>query len=329
MLATPVVAALGGCSPEKDKSNPTSTPVPQPAQRGTLKVILNGPFLVVINENRGIKAFLPHDDDGLHQLLFATAKGPVLHYEEESGQRQSFQFTLGDGDLNLDVDALPRHIDSGFNDFRLRAKPREEGIFVAVDLPMPELITFFPPPVPVQFLQPPPRLGMMPTNYVLEYRVRDSDKLNKLLMTTPAGPIAPLSCSELRSIYAHERQGMASGSEYSQRTHITAELDAWEKRSDRAFLIGVGLGPNKLPTQAAAHALNFFNNKLLSLFPKSPQREGLRLAAVDVKPCRPTRSAMTSPTLIPAVQRYPMPEPQLVPVAYVEDCRSGGLLVGP
>jgi len=333
MLAAPVVAALGGCTRDNDNVNASPTPS---ARGGTLKVILHGPFVVVIDaEGHRVKAFLPYDDDGLHQLRVATSKGVVVKDESEARKSRGYQFTLEDPEHDLDVDLLPRHIDAGFDDFRLREKPRQDASFVTVELPMPELITFFPPPVPVQFVKS--RLGMMPTNHVFEYRVRDFDKLSKVLLNTPQGPMAPLSCSDLLGQYEAHWKGLTRGYESRQRSHIQAELDVCEKTQVQAFFIGVGLPPTS-PSylkSPALHALDFFNKKLLPLFPESRERQRLMLAEVDVKPCptqkpRPTyKSSWAAPTLIPAVQRYMMPEPRLLPVSSADDCRAGGLLVGP
>ena|SRR5215831_2265540 len=324
MLAAPVVAALGGCTRDNDNVNASPTPS---ARGGTLKVILHGPFVVVIDaEGHRVKAFLPYDDDGLHQLRVATSKGVVVKDESEARKSRGYQFTLEDPEHDLDVDLLPRHIDAGFDDFRLREKPRQDASFVTVELPMPELITFFPPPVPVQFVKS--RLGMMPTNHVLEYRVRDFDKMNKVTLSSQLGSGGPLSCSDLRGQYEQHWRAMKKGYESRQRGHIEGELNACAKAQVQAFFIGVGLAPDSpaYPGKAALHARNFFN-KLLSLFPKTPDVERLTLVEVDTKPCPTSGDDWNSPRLIPAVQSYAMPH--LAPVTYADDCRAGGLIVGP
>src|SRR5262245_8770303 len=93
MLAAPVVAALGGCTSEKENVNASPTPAVPSSRGGTLKVILHGPFVVVIDaEGHRVKAFLPYDDDGLHQLRVATSKGVVVKDESDARRSNGFQF---------------------------------------------------------------------------------------------------------------------------------------------------------------------------------------------------------------------------------------------
>jgi hypothetical protein len=249
--------------------------------------------------------------------------------EAEGRKNHGFQFDLADPDGNLVVESLPRHIDAGFDDFRLRGEPRPVESFVTVDLPMPELITFFPPPVPVQFVGS--RLGMMPTNHVLEYRVSDFDKISNIKLNSPQlGSNGPLSCSDLLRQYEEHWRGMTKERESRQRAHIEADLYACAKSQVQAFFIGVGLPPYSpaYPGKAALHARNFFN-KLLSLFPKAPGAERMTLVEVDTKPCRTAGDDWNSPRLVPAVQSDTMPQARLIPASYADDCRAGGLIVGP
>jgi hypothetical protein len=97
------------------------------------------------------------------------------------------------------------------------------------------------------------------------------------------------------------------------------------------FFLGVGVSPNTSDDSKKEHALNFFNNKLLGGFPKTPEREGMILTDVDVKPCSSgTGTVNHGAMLTPAVYRYPAP--RLRPVSAsafyftaADDCRASGL----
>jgi hypothetical protein len=332
MLATPVVAALGGCQRDKDypSGSPTPTPAALPAQGGTLKVILQGPFAVAIDTRNHfrIKAFVPFSG-GEHEFRFAKPGEPFKPSDEGTpDNRRRFQFTLLEE--NLEISDRLRHIDSGFADFTLHTGPWEpspKDYFVVVDLPAPEFISFIPPSTPVLFAAS--RLGMMPTNHVLEYRVRDFSQVDKVKLRSPTlGDTAPISCLDLlrqgkpsEKGTGKDRKGAGQGRQFA------AEFEHCEKEQVRAFVLGVGLPPESPAylNYAPAHALKFFNEQLLRAFPNSPDRDRLKLLEVDVKPCRSGGKEKKSSVLIPAVQRYMMPQPRLLPVSAADECRLGGL----
>jgi len=85
-VAIPVATALNACSREREPSGP-----PKGAQ-GTLKVILNGPFGVVLFSNKDfrITAYVPSDPEGEHELRF---RGPaeVAGRETKKGKSPYYQ----------------------------------------------------------------------------------------------------------------------------------------------------------------------------------------------------------------------------------------------
>lgn len=332
MLAVPVVGAIGGCRHQNNDHHP----IP-PARGGALKVILQGPFALVVdtkNHNR-IKAFAPFDGDGKHEFRFGNPQDSFVSGEGDRSKRNRFDFKLSaDG---LEIDERQPHIDAGFADFTLHTgdwEPTPDEYFVAVDLPAPDRITFTPPAIPVLLpgFKPEtgPRFAMMPTNHVLEYSVREFDDKIKLQSPHPQiGDKKPLSCSDLLGHYQqHWHEMEKAHRDTRQRVYTEAELNGCANSQVRVFFFGVGL-PSKSPTfemDAATHALEFYNNRLLPSFPHSPDLASKKLLEVDVKPCQPVGNGTNRPMLIPAVQRYPVPQARLVPVSSADDCRAGGAI---
>jgi hypothetical protein len=326
MLTVPVISALGGCRRQHNDHHPFP-----PSRGGTLKVILQGPFAVVVdtkNHNR-IKAFVPFDKDGKHEFCFGNPHDGPVSGEGDRGERKRYDFTLLEH--NLEISEQPRHIDAGFDAFKLHTggkwEPSPNEYFVTVDLPAPDIITFIPPPVPVLFVGS--KLAMMPTNHVLEYKVREFDEVQTVSVHSPQlGDKPPLSCSDLLGDFEGYWHGMEKAHQDSrQRTYMEAELNGCANSQVRAFFFGVGLpsGPS-FEADAATHAREFFNNRLLASFPNAPEVENKKLLEVDVKPCPAAGNDRNAPKLIPAAQRYPMPQPRLVPVSYADDCRAGGII---
>ncbi len=326
MVTVPVVGALGGCRHDYHSHRPSP-----PSRGGTLLVILQGPFALVLGTKNHyrITAFVPFDDDGKHEFHFGDPHSSAALGEGETGNRHRYQFTLPED--HLEISERPRHIDAGFYDFKLHTgdwAPSPSEYFVALDLPAPDIITFVPPATPVTMVGP--RLAMMPTNYVLEYRVREFDEIRKVRMHSPQlGDKESLSCSDLLAQYEgywHEME--KSHPESRQRKSMEAKLNECANFHVSVFFLSVGL-PYSSPsftTDAPAHALAFFNRKLLASFPNAPDRENRYLLNVDVKPCEPAGSGKHLPMLMPAAQRSPKPQPRLVPVSSADDCRAGGII---
>ena len=326
MFTVPVIGALGGC--RRDYHGHHAFPS---SRGGTLLVILQGPFALVLDTKNHyrIKAFVPFDDDGKHEFRFGDPHNSAALGEGEPGNRHRYQFTLPEN--NLEISEQPRHIDAGFYDFKLHTgewAPSPSEYFVALDLPAPDIITFYPPATPVEMAGS--RLAMMPTNHVLEYRVREFDEIHKVRMRSPQlGDNKALSCSDLLAQYQEHWHEMEKAHLTSrQRKYMEAELNGCANSQVSAFFLGVGL-PYRSPsfdTDAPTHALEFFNHKLLASFPNAPDRLSKQLLKVDVKPCEPVGNSSHLPRLLPAAQRHPMPQPRLVPVSSADDCRAGGII---
>jgi hypothetical protein len=324
MLALPVATALG-CR-HKDNTQPRRSNT----KLGTLKVYLHGPFAVVLNTKNQfrIKAFVPFDDDGKHEFRYPNPQKLVS--ESDADHRKRFEFILRDDHLELSG-KRPR-IDAGFGDFQIHTgewEPRPTEYFVSLDLPAPEVITFVPrATVPVAFVSG--KLGMMPLDHILEYRVRNSENIGKIRLHSPQlkSDDPPITCQDMLSMHSEAmKAARAKGPKDMPMPHLEAEFKQCAESSEAAFFLGVGLSPDGFSIPAAKmHALNFFNNSLLPSFPNAPEREREKLQAVDVVPCATAGGASASPTLTPAAYQYPGPAPYFRQVASFDDCRAGGLI---
>lgn len=331
MLSVPIAGALGGCRHEH-KHHP-----PFPLSRGgTLKVILQGPFAVVIdtkNQYR-IKAFVPYSDNNDHEFRYAASidgdNDKIFHEKDEKGRHQ-YQFTLEEHNLETN-DRMP-YIDAGFADFTLQVsgwQPSPNDYFVALDLPAPDLITYR--------TSDPLQLGrdstnkvvVLRTSHVLQYRVRDFDDLKKVTVRSPQfGERHPLSCADSftwvqkQGTVSTQEQGAAGETARKRMERMRAEFRC-SNNSVSALFFGVGLPDSEHDTQPLVdHALAFYNNKLLGAFPTAVDKEQHRLVDANVQVCG--TGAGGNSMFVAAVQRYPMPQPRLVPVTSLTDCRASGL----
>src|SRR5882672_8030498 len=114
MLTVPAMSALNGCRYVHNDRHPFP-----PSRGGTLKVILQGPFALVLDvkNHYRIKAFVPFDDDGKHEFRFGNPQEYPPKVEGDPGNRNRYHFTLLE--QNLEINERPRHIDAGFDDFKL------------------------------------------------------------------------------------------------------------------------------------------------------------------------------------------------------------------
>jgi hypothetical protein len=328
MLALPVVSALGGCHPDDQR---------HPSRSGhTLKVILEGPFAVVVPKKGGddhkIRAFVPFDPGSLHEFRFHTPTN-IVDSENSHTPPKTHAYSLSaDG---LEENERSPYIDHGFDDFKIETgkwEPKLKEYFVFVELPVPDVITFLPPAEGVLFEGG--STGMMPVNQVLEYRVRD---MNKVQLRSGGEKYSPLSCSDLYAQYETYWSQLSpedQASILSHHPHAKEELMQCSTSDVSTFFFGVGLKRGKAPTGefdkiAVAHAIEFFNETLLKSFPNAPNPAKKRLQAIGSygQPyCQPSGQATASPMVMPAVFRSSSPAPRYQTITSVEDCRAGGLV---
>jgi len=172
LAALPVVASAAGCKffhGDKDDRQPQ-----RPGIRN-LKVILHGPFAVVLQKDKGyrIKAFLPYDDGFRHEFCYGS---PLHDSLKQNKGGNSYYFRLEEDGLDLSGEAP--YVDHGFDSFNPEIpnyyEPQEKS-FIVVDLPAPHLMSYIPDAQPVLFENF--TWATLPKNHVFEYKVKDSSKV--------------------------------------------------------------------------------------------------------------------------------------------------------
>lgn len=339
MLSVPIAGALGGCRHEH-KDHP---PFP-PSRGGTLKVVLQGPFAVVIDTKNHyrIKAFVPYSDNNEHEFLFPGRSDHGNKFREAGNK---FQFVLEED--NLERNERMPHIDAGFDDFTLKVRgwepsPNDHHYFVALDLPAPELITYRNEPTQLGLMvdnksETGKKLVVLRTSHVLQYRVHDFDELKKVKVRShQLGENHPFSCTDIstwlqeRATVPDQGQGTVPDQERGRRA-ARARMERMKTESQCSndpvswLFFGVGLPYPQREDDAHVpqHGLDFFNKKLLGAFPTAVDKEQHRLVDANVQVCG--TGAGGNSMFVAAAQRYPMPQPRLVPVTSLTDCRASGL----
>lgn len=301
VVALPIASSIAACRREGKPS-------------ATLRVILNGPFGVVIDRDNDyrITAYVPTDPNHEHELRF---RGPaeLAGSESKDGKPPNYHYELlPEG---LDVHRGNPRVDAGLYDFNFPhignwKLPSE--YLVAIDLPTPDAITFIPPAEPVVFGGSP---TLQPLNFLIEYRMRDPDDVN---VKFGEKKVRPMPCSELLKQY-RETPNRTGNQKRSQHKNIEEMLESCSP-PDLCLLFGVGFNPDKSQTDPEGHGIDFFNNVLLpSLFPTLKQR------LQKIGACGQSE-VNSSPMLMPAVFRYPDASPRLLQVTSIADCDAGGAL---
>jgi len=328
LLVLPGATLLSSCQTSPQNQKPSSEYEGKSENPAILKVILQGPFAVVMQRDerrkiRRIIAFVPMDP--AHEFRFQM---PTPSYVQKTAPQ--YQFVLPPE--GLEITSAPPYIDHGFDDLNLDLgewQPNPKEYFVSIELPVPQLITFIPPAEPVVFQDG--KLGYAPLNHILEYKVRD---IGKVRLRSPQfkEEQKPLAFSEMYRGYEEHwdkerdyRDGPAHG---PQQSHTRDDLARPSERDVYTYFFGVGLPPGKFPLATVIqHALEFFNKKLLPQFPRSPAQCCKHLKEIRDygQPCTPF--SYGSPAKIkPTVLRNSMQKPHLQLVASVEECRAPGLL---
>lgn len=304
----PMVGVLQGCTRGDSGGAP---PPSKETKVHTLQILLEGAFAVVLQkQSQRLTAFVPLPDPGRkdleHYFCFNDPEDP----KKLSEKTKEFRFELSaeglhaysrqDQGKNIDP-----YVNPGFDDFSAETeKWFLPPSLVVLDLPFPRSLNFSGRPLDVKFgkkaLKP---SGKMPTNYILEYRVDEQQKVK-------------LKCSQ-------------GEMECSPSPHCPPGVL-------RYFF---GVGPvNHDPQKREEHAVKFFNNVILKkAFPEL--QEKYEIASIEpsdypepnvsggLRPVTFNASARTSPVTIPAVLSNSKAA-RLLPVASLVDCQVGGILVG-
>jgi len=297
----PIVGAFGGCG------RALSKPAPGPDKDRkvhTLQILLEGAFAVVLQkQSRRLTAFVPRPDvkreDLAHLFYF---NDPEVPKAIEKSKEYRFELS-GEGLHRYPNTALDPYINPGFSDFRAETeKWRLPPSLVVLDLPFPRSINFSGRPLSVKFgkdaLKP---SGLMPTNYILEYRVDDDSKVR-------------FKCDD-------------PGTRCSPSPNCPPGV--------LRYYFGVGPRAKDAATRQR-HAIAFFNFLLASSFPDLVRKyELVEIEASDYElpgsgggyPTRSKVEEIPQVVLSSVALREGTPTPRLLPVASLVDCQLGGLLV--
>jgi hypothetical protein len=326
LAAFPIATALAGCYRGKDEDGKHDQGKPgdptRPSGVRTLRVILMGPFAVVQQKdlNYRIKAYVPYDEEKLHEFRFP---GPLTLEKKH----KSYQFTL---QVESPKPPGPAYVDSGFAGFNVELpewKPPSD-VFVSLDLPAPDVISFLPPPEGVLFEPsdqfPQGQTTTLPLNHVLEYTLKEGCDV-KLVSKQLDHDATPLSCDDLhQQSIRYEKENDIPESKSALHPLMDQTITHCSQSNVCTYFLGVGL-PLELAhgPEGDYHALKFFNDKLLPSLYGAKVPQGKRIVKLKVPPCAPSNGMMMSPALMPAVQRLPFPQARYMPTyASTENCTA-------
>lgn len=291
----------------------------------TLKVVLNGPYVIVREISRPdmITVFSPRDPHG-HHRFYAN--------DLEHGTDQNVHITVAADGLKPGTNLPDLPIDPYFpKDFVVNTevwqRPPQgdpgKDYMVTIELPLPTKITFVPGLHPVTFEDG--TQSLQATNFVLEYQVTDSSKI--LPQTSGSSGISPLSSSELQAKFDRTVCAKADvhQNNYQSCIEIRNLLEQCAGAKTQVLFFGVGIPSyadiGMSPTDVEVHAVEFFNLMLQSF----PHLTGKRLAP---KGYAPQGTGGSTAMLMEASYRPAAPHPPLLlPVTAVIDCKAGNVVV--
>lgn len=312
LLAVPVllgISMLSACRRHHDRHLPDTPPA-------TIKVVINGPFAIVWpkSDRSKIIVFTPRDPQGIHVFYVND-----LNNSHDEGKNYHFRL-LPEGvkaASSLTVDPYLADITTETDKW----DPKE--YFVRIELPVPEKITFAPPLQPVTFANG--SSGYMTTNFVLEYRVAEPDRVK--VDSPELGGLHPLATSELQEQYAKLCAGSAANSRFHDSCiEIRNLLAQGAGPQAKVFFFGAGIPLDKQSKmnwlEEKEHAVYFFNEVLLKSFPHLTSK---RLALPEKT--GPSGTDGPRGMLMQVSLKLPEPHIRALPVSAVIDCKAGGIIV--
>jgi hypothetical protein len=311
LVAVPTLGALSHALTQKKPESPSHGRAPV----GVLRVILNGPFALVIQKNTPdrLTLFVPPDPDRLHAFYFNNMKKP---FDDGQDPKRQYHFTLGTGGLDV-YEKKRAYIDQCFKDFTFHTDLwQRESYFVTVDVPVPDVVGFIPPPQPVTFKNG--KKALMPLNHLLEYRMTDPDDIR---ITAPRMKDAsPRPLRELEEEYSEHCK--ADRTSHEACTELRHEFSGWSEPKVSTYYFSIGIPPGKDDAALQRHALTFFNDVLLRSFPHLADKQ-LAYIGNSGTIGKPGQSA----SLQSAVWYPDAGLPLLRPVTSVMECKIGGFNV--
>ena len=308
ILALPVTGVFAGCQAvdKREEHEKSSRPV-----AGTLQVVLNGAFAIVIQRNsrNRIRVFSPSDPR--HRFYFNNLE------KAQQGQKKSYNFEL------LPEGLAPHqrevHVREELRDFHLRTdRWCQEDYFITIDLPAPEEIGFL-PPLKTVILKATGKQAHMAGTHVLKYRVADMNQV-RMALHDGEDDIRPVSCADLVERYKKMCSAMKDEKARGSCSEMVKRYPEICPEGSRTFFFGVGL-PADEPDNG--HAIQFFNERILDSFPRLKAQ--LQLAAISDQ--GPYRTGSVHGDMVPAVFDPDASQARLVEVAAVLDCKFSGPIV--
>jgi hypothetical protein len=276
----------------------------------TLKVVFNGPFVLVRTQSKPdvITLFSPRDP---HHKFYSN--------NLKEGTSQEVHIALDAEGLKSGKDLL---VDQYYpRDFIMQTDVWDstKEHLATIELPLPERITFVPGRLHSVTFENGQR-SLQVTNFVLEYKVTDLGKIH--FKSSGLNGVSPLSSSELQAQFAALCGQMDPREEgYESCIDIRNLLEECAGAKTKVLFFGVGV-PYGMQYDKESHAVEFFNLMLESF----PNLKGKRL----INPANPyDRRGPGSPTtmLMETSFRPAAPRPRLLPVTAVIDCKAGNLIV--
>lgn len=318
LLAVPIANALSG-----PQHQPGAARRHGPhAGRGTLKVVIDGSFAIVLqtNSRSRVRAFTPRDPDNKHKFYFFDQREQLrsAHPLESRSTERPYHFELLP--RGLKVQSKPE-IDIGLADFTASTdRWCQEDYLVTIDLPCPRKITFMPPQRSVIFKNG-RREGCISYNHILEYEITDRARVT--MAWQDVKEFHPVPCADLVKRYQNACQELSENERAA--TPPCSEQKMYSSffgNSDVAFFFGIGL-PGGDPDYE--HPIRFFNESILASFPHLKSK--LEIASLgQVTSCKQQAHSLRA-ALVPATLTQRMPRPQLIEVSSVVDCKVSGPVV--
>ena len=283
-LATVPALSVFGSALDDDKRK--KAPGKGPA--GILRLILNGPFALVLEEKKPdrITFFCPKDEQRLHRFY-------VNWQLKDDGKDQSHVFHFELPPDGLEYSKKHPYLDQCFKDITFTTDLwKKQEYFVTLELPIPDSIGFISPLEPVIFEGN--RHGLMPLNNVLEYRMSDPDDVK---LVSKNERIATQPVTKLTTEYAgycqknRHKDPMAS----EECSDLENEFKRWDEGDVRTFILGVGLEDSVDPQVAKRHAIAFYNKLIADSFPNVKGKNLIQIG--DGRSGTPSRGAMLTPTV--------------------------------
>lgn len=218
-------------------------------------------------------------------------------------------------------------------------KPLGQPYFVTMHLPAAARIVALGPQYKVQFVDS--GEAFVPLTQMLEFEARDSDDVRLVRKCgSDKKEYKAISCKEMRARYDKIPRETPSDSEAlknPERDYIDFALKTCADDSSYLFVgIGIDPKPQRAPGVSEAHAVNFFNEKILPEIFGGKDKVPKEKRLVEKPRYTPNGDYGIENRGVRLIRtsfggEYPqyLPAPRYVPVTMIENCTSPGAFVHP